>query len=133
MINWTILGIIDKKRTAEAVIKDKNLPLAKRYEIACTYCMNDEIPMLWRKLHEKNKSHYLKARSPIYSFSIYWAYDMIMELNILDRRIGDVFLTTPNSHCFGIVYSFSTDNLPAFEYFIAKLSAEEKKSTRRIF
>ncbi|GFU58482.1 hypothetical protein TNCV_697431 [Trichonephila clavipes] len=33
MISWAILGIIDKTKTAEAIIKDENLPLAKRYEI----------------------------------------------------------------------------------------------------
>ncbi|GFY58432.1 hypothetical protein TNIN_351151 [Trichonephila inaurata madagascariensis] len=31
MIKWTILGIIDEKKTAEAIIKDENLRLNKRY------------------------------------------------------------------------------------------------------
>ncbi|GFQ77807.1 hypothetical protein TNCT_9341 [Trichonephila clavata] len=132
MISWTILVIIDEKKTAEAIIKDENLPLSKRYEISCTYCMHAEIPMLWHKLPQKNKSDYLKAREPVFSFPIYWIY-MKMELNILDRRIREVFVTTPNSDCFGVVYSFKTENLPAFEYFLAKLSAGRKKSTSILF
>ncbi|GFX28465.1 hypothetical protein TNCV_1152741 [Trichonephila clavipes] len=65
ILSWTSLGTIDAKKTAEAVIKDENLPVTKRYEIACTYCLKDEILKLWRELSETNKDDYLNHKGPI--------------------------------------------------------------------
>ncbi|GFY52659.1 ANK_REP_REGION domain-containing protein [Trichonephila inaurata madagascariensis] len=133
MISWTILGIIDEKKTAEAVIKDENLSLTKRYEIACTYCLENEIPMLWSKLPKENKTHYFDARAPLYTFPIYWAYHMKMELNILDKKIQEKFPRSSNSHCFGVNFAFATVNLPAFEYFLGKFNAKEKDTKFQAF
>ncbi|GFW58545.1 ANK_REP_REGION domain-containing protein [Trichonephila clavipes] len=127
MISWTILGIIDKKKTAEAVIKDEDLPFSMRYEIACTYCMYDQLPMLCSKLHKKNKNCHSKVRGHyMYTFPIYWAYRLKKELNILDRRFREEY-NALNSDFVGLAHAFSTDNLPAFEYLLGKLSAEEKE------
>ncbi|GFQ77805.1 ANK_REP_REGION domain-containing protein [Trichonephila clavata] len=126
MISWTILGIIDEKKTAEAIIKDENLSLKKRYEIACTYCLKNEIPMLWNKLPKKKKIRYFKARGPVCTLPVYWAYRLKMELDILDRRIGEKYYAC-NSERIGFIHAFVNDNITAFEYFLRILSAEEKE------
>ncbi|GFY46981.1 uncharacterized protein TNIN_455951 [Trichonephila inaurata madagascariensis] len=76
ILSWTLLGTIDAKKTAEAVIKDKNVSIIKRYEIACTYCLKDKILKLWTELPESNKTDYLNATGPLREMPclpFYWA------------------------------------------------------------
>ncbi|GFV46383.1 ANK_REP_REGION domain-containing protein [Trichonephila clavipes] len=130
LLSWTSLGIIDSKRTAEAVIKDDNLPITKRYEIACTYCLEDEIRMLWRELPETNRDDYLNLRGPIYALlylPIYWTYYLRVELNGLDGTLRDEYHMKTNCYCFGFLYACITVNPSAVEYFTGKMNVEEKE------
>ncbi|GFY61830.1 ANK_REP_REGION domain-containing protein [Trichonephila inaurata madagascariensis] len=130
LLKWTLLGIIDAKRTAEAVINDDNLPITKRYEIACTYCLEDEIRMLWRELPETNRDDYLNLRGPIYSLRylpIYWTYYLRVELNSLDGTLREGYHMRTNCHCFGFLYACITVNPPAAEYFIGNMNVQEKE------
>ncbi|GFS49662.1 ANK_REP_REGION domain-containing protein [Trichonephila inaurata madagascariensis] len=123
------------KKTAEAVIKD-NLPITKRYEIACTYCLKDEVLMLWNELPETDKDDYLNAREPIDELSylpIYWTYYMRGELNRLDRKIREEYTTPANCHCIGIFCASTTANQPAVEYLMGQLSVEEKEEYFKCF
>ncbi|GFY58992.1 hypothetical protein TNIN_323181 [Trichonephila inaurata madagascariensis] len=99
ILSWTLLGTLDAKKTVETVTKDDNLPLTKRYEIACTYCLKDEILMLWRELSQTHEDEYLNPREPACArcyISIYSTYYMSSELNRLDRKIReDLLLPTP--------------------------------------
>ncbi|GFY50397.1 hypothetical protein TNIN_442101 [Trichonephila inaurata madagascariensis] len=92
ILRWTLLcGTIDAKKTAESAIKDDNLPVTKRYEIACIYCLKEEI-MLWSELSETSKDEYLNPRRPVCALrylAMYWTYSMRLELNRLDRRIRE--------------------------------------------
>ncbi|GFY61831.1 uncharacterized protein TNIN_122911 [Trichonephila inaurata madagascariensis] len=134
LLSWTLLGIIDAKKTAEAVIKDDNLPITKRYEIACTYCLEDEIRMLWSELSETDRNEYLYPRICARRYvSTYWTYCMMDELNKLDRKIQDRYNLPLRSHCFGIMSAHITVNQPAFEYFFGKLSTEEKEEYLECF
>ncbi|GFS73389.1 ANK_REP_REGION domain-containing protein [Trichonephila clavipes] len=136
ILSWTLLGTIDAKKTAEAVIKDDNLPITKRYEIACTYCLKDEILMLWNELPETDKEDYLNARGPIHElsyFPIYWTYCMRAELNRLDRKIREEYTTPANCHCIGIFCASTTANQPAVEYLMGQLSVEEKEEYFKCF
>ncbi|GFQ94164.1 ANK_REP_REGION domain-containing protein [Trichonephila clavata] len=130
VLSWTFLGIIDTKKTAKAIISDENLLITKRYEIACTYCLKDEILMLWRELSETYKNNYLILSGPIYTLHylpIYWTYYMMIELNRLDRKIRYEYPETMNCHCFGALYAGIDVNQVALEYFIGKMTVEEKE------
>ncbi|GFR21771.1 ANK_REP_REGION domain-containing protein [Trichonephila clavata] len=137
ILSWTLLGTIDVKKTAEAVIKDDYLPITKRYEIACTYCLKDEILMLWRELPETNKEEYFNARGSdclrLY-IPIYWAYYMTVELNRLDRKIQEEYNAQLPSHFFGILCAgHITVNQPAVEYFLGKSSVEKREEYLECF
>ncbi|GFY58984.1 hypothetical protein TNIN_84081 [Trichonephila inaurata madagascariensis] len=67
-----------------------------------------------------------KREAITYAFPIDWAYRLKKELNILNRRFQEEYHAL-NSDFVGLVHAFSTDNLPAFEYLLGKLSAEEKE------
>ncbi|GFR21774.1 ANK_REP_REGION domain-containing protein [Trichonephila clavata] len=135
-LSWTSLGIIDLKKTAKAVLKDENLPITKRYEIACTYCLEDKIQMLWSELPETNKMDYLKENGPIRTqpyFPIYWTYYMRAELNSLEEGIRDENYAKMSCHYLGILIASFRDNQVAVEYFLGKLSAEEKEQFFSLF
>ncbi|GFR21769.1 ANK_REP_REGION domain-containing protein [Trichonephila clavata] len=130
ILSWTLLGTIDAKKTAETVLKDDNLPIDKRYEIACTYCLEDEILMLWKELPETNENDYLNLRGPIYAlryFPIYWTYYMRVELNRLDRKIREEYHLRTNCYCIGTLHACITFNQSGVEYFVGKMSVEEKE------
>ncbi|GFV46381.1 ANK_REP_REGION domain-containing protein [Trichonephila clavipes] len=135
-LSWTLLGKIDAKKTAEAVIKDGNLPITKRYEIACTYCLEDEIRMLWSELPETDRNEYLYPRGPVCArryISTYWTYYMSAELNKLDRKIREEYNMRLPSHCFGVLCAHTTVNQPAMAYFFGTLSTKEKEEYLECF
>ncbi|GBM14348.1 hypothetical protein AVEN_55341-1 [Araneus ventricosus] len=57
---WTPEGTVDKKKTAEVLSKDENLDITRRYELACIYCLEDDIPELWNKIPKNHRIIYYK-------------------------------------------------------------------------
>ncbi|WP_353274478.1 hypothetical protein [Wolbachia endosymbiont (group A) of Ennomos erosarius] len=56
---WTPQGTVDKKKTAEVLIKDESLDITRRYRLACIYYLEDDILQLWNKIPEnRRKSFY---------------------------------------------------------------------------
>ncbi|GFR21776.1 ANK_REP_REGION domain-containing protein [Trichonephila clavata] len=136
ILKWTLLGTIDAKKTAEAVIKDNNLPITKRYEIACTYCLKEEILMLWSELHKTDRNVHLYPWEPVCPrsyFSIYRTCYMRAELEKLDREIREVYNMRLSSHCFGVLCAHISVNRPALEYFYGTLSMTEKEEYLECF
>ncbi|GFS70053.1 ANK_REP_REGION domain-containing protein [Trichonephila clavipes] len=134
ILHWTLLGIIDEKKTAKAVIRDENLLITKRYKIACTYCLKDEILMLWRELPDIYKHYFLNTRGLIrtqFYLHVYWTYYMRAELHKLDRKILTEYGAPLSCHYFGILRA--RVNQVAIEYFIGKLSVQEKEHYFRVF
>ncbi|GFQ94161.1 ANK_REP_REGION domain-containing protein [Trichonephila clavata] len=136
IFSWTFLGIIDAKKTAKAVIKDVNLLITERYEIACTYCLQDEIPILWSKLPETSKYDYLHDIRYIPTlpyFPVYWAYYMTAQLYVLDEKVREEHSVPITCHYFGVLQARKIVNQVAVEYFIQKLSIQEKEEYLRVF
>ncbi|GBN85491.1 hypothetical protein AVEN_122091-1 [Araneus ventricosus] len=52
---WTTAGTIDNKKTAEKLVRCYVLDVVERYELACLYCLEDGIPLLWEKVPEEKK------------------------------------------------------------------------------
>ncbi|GFY47037.1 uncharacterized protein TNIN_409261 [Trichonephila inaurata madagascariensis] len=124
------------KKTAESAIKDDNLPVTKRYEIACIYCLKEEIIMLWSELSETSKDEYLNPRRPVCALrylAMYWTYSMRLELNRLDRRIREEYNAQLPSYYVGLYSSSVTNNQPALEYFTGKLSVEKKEEFWKLY
>ncbi|GIY97232.1 hypothetical protein CEXT_555041 [Caerostris extrusa] len=53
--HWKSEGIIDRQRTAEALVRDTNLDIVFRCHLACSYCMKDDIVLLWNQMSEGQK------------------------------------------------------------------------------
>ncbi|GBN02428.1 hypothetical protein AVEN_152305-1, partial [Araneus ventricosus] len=131
---WTNLGTVDYQKTAEKLISCEMLDIVKRYRLACLYCLEDYIPVLWKKLPEKSKRSFMKKkylllyiRNPKLEFC--WPYILKGEEtkldNMLDRQSGN--LKTFNQIAFE--YSAYIGNKAATEYFFRKLTYGEREAS----
>ncbi|GFU08866.1 uncharacterized protein TNCV_1317701 [Trichonephila clavipes] len=127
-IYWTYLGTIDKVRTAMSFVKDDKIDFTLRYKIACIYCLEDDIPILWEKMSEDDKKISFRTQSlPIYRVLIYfWESEMKTELFELPglRKEND------NIYVDALEYAAYSGNIAATQYFYQKLSDEEKREER---
>lgn len=46
-VHWSPLGTIDRAKTAEMLVRDENIDLHTRFEIACRFCLESDISKLW--------------------------------------------------------------------------------------
>lgn len=130
---WTVHGTIDRKRTAEALIKNENLDLSTRYILACIYCFEDVIPEIRNKmtknclasLADTMTKNYLHSLSGAYYTSdifsqqkmvFFWTYEMH---NAFERRIHVAYHTA-------LKYAVESHNLVAIEHFLKKLPQRER-------
>ncbi|GBM26244.1 hypothetical protein AVEN_17836-1, partial [Araneus ventricosus] len=74
---WTCTGAIDYRKTAELLVRLETLDIEKRYRLACLYCLEDYIPVLWVELPEKYKSRFNEEVYPlpenVVHLEYYWA------------------------------------------------------------
>ncbi|GBN50532.1 hypothetical protein AVEN_176983-1 [Araneus ventricosus] len=126
---WTTAGTIDYRKTAEELVRCGELDVHQRYKIACIYCLEDYIPLLWKELPEKMKDIYGKAKYQHLDLSFCWPHILKGELSKLDYllRTFDRNLTTFNQWAFE--YSAENYYKTATEYFFQKLTHEEREAS----
>ncbi|GBM75595.1 hypothetical protein AVEN_271503-1, partial [Araneus ventricosus] len=130
---WTMLGTVDYPKTAEKLILNEMFDVVKCYKLACLYCLDDYIPVLWEKLPEESKRHFYKKEGPLQVTSpeleFCWPYILKGEDTKLDympgRRFGDP--TTFNQYAFE--YSACRGNKAATEYFFRKLTKDQREAS----
>lgn len=61
---WTSQGIIDKRKTAEMLIRDYSIDVTMRYKLACIYCLEDDILKLWNELSENDRKYFYSEGDP---------------------------------------------------------------------
>ncbi|GFV95509.1 ANK_REP_REGION domain-containing protein [Trichonephila clavipes] len=135
-IYWTYLGTIDKIRTAMSFVKDNKIDFTLRYKIACIYCLEDDIPILWEKMAQDDKKILIKTDSlPIYRVLIsFWETEMKKEL----FKLHELRRSNQNVYVDAFQHAALNGNAAATRYFFQKLSDEEKreevlKITKNIF
>lgn len=123
---WTSQGTIDKKRTAEVLIRDENIDVVTRYKLACLYCLEDNIPVLWNTMSESEKEfrhsmYDVMPRNDIKKFCVmkfvsFWTNSITSE----DRQLDEL------STCRNL-FSFAVErgNKSATEYFLQKFDLNE--------
>ncbi|GBN68245.1 hypothetical protein AVEN_68597-1 [Araneus ventricosus] len=126
---WTAAGTIDCRKTAEKLIHCDVLYVVQSYRLACDYCLEDYIPLLWEEVPEWMKDQFCnyKGLSPHLKFC--WPYILKGEQSKLDYllRTSDRNLTTFNQYAFE--YSAENGNKTATEYFFHKLTDEERENS----
>ncbi|XP_055927254.1 uncharacterized protein LOC129958659 [Argiope bruennichi] len=130
-LHWTCMGTIDYRKTAEKLIVLKMFDVTKRYELACLYCLEDYIPLLWEEVSEEYKKH-LKEQ---FYFSVelqlryYWAYLLKGE----EYKFSCIFKTRLPEELSFYQFAFKQlavqGNKAAARYFFQKLSNRERESS----
>ncbi|GFR14959.1 uncharacterized protein TNCT_227181 [Trichonephila clavata] len=49
-LSWFSFGVIDRLKTARNFIRDEDIEVGKRFHLACEYCFEDDVKMLWRNM-----------------------------------------------------------------------------------
>lgn len=125
---WTAEGTINRKETADVFVRDESVAIHIRYNLACIYCLESDIHMLWGQLdnHYKNVT-YIKNCEPY--IVRYWSYHMrkeviSAELLPLDSTVDGNF----SLHANAFKWFAFTGNKVACRYFLNKLRDEERAS-----
>ncbi|GFT66295.1 ANK_REP_REGION domain-containing protein [Nephila pilipes] len=133
MLTWTFLGTINTEETIKTILKDENLSFEKRYVLASTYCLTDDVFTLWNNLSEVDKNNYLGGimrRNIRCHLQIYWAYHVnYSNSDTLQERIQEQFNTTFQPCQFGLRCALAFSNLPAVKYFSKNVPVNVKLET----
>lgn len=124
---WSIDGTIDKAKTAELILEKKTENVSSRYQLACLYCLEDQIQILWEQLDENEKSDMLKSQLDLVSFWSHITAKKDMEEFIREHCPG--WHNTPNRFAFGA--AVDTNNDVAIKYFYKKLNPNETKKAMK--
>ncbi|CAL1294432.1 unnamed protein product [Larinioides sclopetarius] len=125
---WTPQGKIDKRKTAETIIRNERIDIRKRYKLACLYCLEDDIRILWEKMRRTTRKAFYNGRDPKlveqHGLVIYWTY-FIQEVP-LDHNVFEEHDELSNVCAFQC--AALEGNKIATEYFYERLTDDEKKS-----
>ncbi|GFU76370.1 uncharacterized protein TNCV_2158771 [Trichonephila clavipes] len=115
---WTVFGTIDKKRTAEEIIKSSSTNIDGKYKLACIYCLEKAATELWDKLESTEKATLLNVENPAEikheRLVIYWTYS----INKCSVDITDESGLNIMSAEAAFLNAAVTGNLVAVEYFL---------------
>lgn len=119
---WTSHGMIDKKKTAEMLIKDGKIHITDRYKLACIYCLENSIPKLWYEMAETNRESF--SYRGVYQGTMFLFWENVMlskELMLYYHSNWSVQSLFESSALCG--------NKTATEYFFVKLTPEQKEES----
>lgn len=125
---WTTQGTVDKEKTAEVLVDDESLDIRTRYDLACTYCFEDRIHVLWKQLPNVPYEYDLRYILEIKPFIVsYWSHYVAGEISQLVSKIDEFQRDRGTSYAYPLQRSVVSGNESATRYFIQKFSPQEKK------
>ncbi|GBM67601.1 hypothetical protein AVEN_44749-1 [Araneus ventricosus] len=129
---WTTAGTVDYRKTAEELIRYGVVDIEKRYQLACLYCLEDFISVLWEELSEDIKRVFYNEdeTSQILHPHLYRCWPYILKGE--ESKLDNLSRSHRNQFTFTHIvfeYSATTGNKTAAEYFFQKLTHEERESS----
>lgn len=134
---WTPQGTVDRKRTAEMLVKDDNLDIITRYKLACVYCLEDCVSEMWNELPQRKKESFYNENFPtekkfsrLHNLVVFFTYGMKREMARMEGMIEKILLGrhsqgfSPYRYAFG--HAADCGNKVAVEYFLQKLTPGER-------
>ncbi|GBN01426.1 hypothetical protein AVEN_3177-1 [Araneus ventricosus] len=128
-LRWTYAGAIDYRKTAEELIRLEMFDVKKRYELACFYCLEDKIPLLWEEFCEKYKGSFREKMLPFLETPLthYWACILKGEESNLGQTHERLISSPFSFNQFAFKRTALKGNRAATEYFFQKLTDEERE------
>ncbi|GBL94866.1 hypothetical protein AVEN_197541-1 [Araneus ventricosus] len=133
-LQWTIAGAVDYQKTAEELIRSDYMDILKRYRLACLFCMENYIPMLWKELPKENKRHFYSKKDRCLrrggmGLEFWWPYIIKGQESNLDDLTRSYRRDQITFHQYAFQCSAERGNKTAAEYFFQKLTHEEKHAS----
>lgn len=127
---WTDRGTIDRKKTAEWLVANQDIQVANRYKLACIYCLENEIPVLWSKISINERRRFITSFACADKLTAFWTYKEEGKMEALNLMIRTEMGHNSRSvnHALLLMVARS-GNVVASEYFLNKLTTEERKSS----
>lgn len=130
---WTPQGTIDEKKTAEVMIKDKSIDITSRYELACIFCLEDDIPKLWEEMPEGSRKSFYNQEDAMHVMQkelvVLWTYQINEDTDkinsMIEKKLGR--RCSPYQSAFQL--AAIDGNKVATEYFLQKLTAVERANS----
>ncbi|GBN01431.1 hypothetical protein AVEN_3181-1 [Araneus ventricosus] len=127
-LRWTYAGAIDYRKTAEELVRLEMFDVKKRYELACFYCLEKYIPLLWEEVSEEYEGRFHEKMLPVLDTPLthYWACILKGEESNLDRTLERLLSTPLSFNQVAFKRTALKGNRAATEYFFQKLTDEER-------
>ncbi|XP_067130146.1 uncharacterized protein [Centruroides vittatus] len=130
---WTRQGTVDKKKTAEALIKNESIDITSCYRLACIYCLEGDVRELWDSMPERKKTAFYNDGHPSFSqehvLVMFWTYDIKGEVARLNDLIKKIKGNEMSPYQFAFEYAAIGGNKAATEYFLQKLTPREREES----
>ncbi|GBM82466.1 hypothetical protein AVEN_48629-1 [Araneus ventricosus] len=130
---WTSVGAVDFRKTAEWLVRLETLDVVKRFKLSCLYCLEDYISLLWEELPEAYKSRFNDLDDMYFidtqtHLEFYWAYAVKGEESKLHYFVSRKVDNVSSLHKLAFEASARGGEKAATEYFLQKLTNEERDS-----
>ncbi|KAF8787525.1 hypothetical protein HNY73_009111 [Argiope bruennichi] len=131
LLSWTVSGAVEYQKSAEDIIDHEIFDTTKNYKLACLYCLDNRIPILWEQLPEKSKRYFYEKDilqiqdGTVLHLEFYWPYILEEEEDNLSFIFEISIGNTISYKQYAFEYSASQGNKAAAEYFFRKLTEDE--------
>ncbi|GFR14970.1 uncharacterized protein TNCT_227241 [Trichonephila clavata] len=70
-LSWFSFGVIDRLETARNFTQDEDFYIGHRFHLACKYCFDDDVQMLWRNMSMSDRINAMKLIPRTRSIDLY--------------------------------------------------------------
>lgn len=125
--SWTCYGTIHGKKTAQTLVNEKSFSISTCFELACTYCLENEIHLLWERMPGNLKEHFSNVSFLSKPFVAFWINEIHRrEAEADSKGINEILEPSAKD----IIYAFRSAtkecNVSATKFFLEQLTVWER-------
>lgn len=136
-IVWTYYGSIDEIKTVKSWLENPNFDVVKKYYMACYYCFEDKIKLLWKIVSKKKNFYDENKLNSTYGLHLVAYWNRIQNNNNFESFVRDIKIQSKDGdrvydenrsaevNMFRL--SVRKGYVEASKYFWNKMNSEEKK------
>ncbi|CAL1288922.1 unnamed protein product [Larinioides sclopetarius] len=126
---WNSEGTINYQKTAEEFVRCRAFSADKCYKLACIYCLEEYIPLLWEELPYYTKNHFCNEYVTLPYMPYVWPHILTGDLSRLDYLLKRSGRNLFSLNQYAFEYSAEKGNKSTSEYFFQKLTYEEREAS----
>lgn len=127
-LSWTSNGTLNRKEIARKLVADETLNVNTSYELACTYCLERDIPPLWDRMSQTLKKRFINIPFQVNPSVAFWTLEMQRrDAEASSKEIDKKLQPGRGDFIYAFKSAAGECNLAAVEFFLHKLTVWEKK------